>query len=440
MIKYSKDKYGFDIRGVIHIGAHHGQENVIYEELKIQNRIFFEPIKSNFDVLRKNISDDHILVNKALGNSNKQVKMFRENNNQGQSSSILKPKVIKNQYPWIKFESEEVVEMIKLDDVEFDRKKFNFINIDVQGYELEVFKGAQKTLDSVDYIISEINREELYENCTQIEELEEFLSKYNFKLVETNWGGGTWGDAIFIKNKDEKNNMETFEFKTFFEPYRDLIWKTGKSRYFFYEYIIKKLVSYDRPIFIVETGTMYSDLENNTGAFTLIFADLIKNWTGGKLITIDISEKHIEACKKITEKFSDVIQYVVSDSVAFLREMNDNEVNQIDLLYLDSWDFYAPDPVPSQLHHFLELNSVYDRLPSHVCIAVDDNLLPNHWLEWITYASDGSIINKERYEAGPHRIFGKGTLVDCYLMMNGWKRKDDFLNCDSYHLLSYQKI
>ena len=35
--------------------------------------------------------------------------------------------------------------------------------------------------------------------------------------------------------------MNNFEFETFFKPYKDLIWKTGKSRYFFYEYIIKKL-------------------------------------------------------------------------------------------------------------------------------------------------------------------------------------------------------
>ncbi len=234
--------------------------------------------------------------------------------------------------------------------------------------------------------------------------------------------------------------MNNFEFETFFKPYKDLIWKTRKSRYFFYEYIIKKLVSYNRPIFVVETGTMWSSLDDNMGAFTFIFADLIKNWTGGKLVTIDISEKNIESCKKTTEKFSDVIEYVVSDSVSYLKNMKDDDVNKIDLLYLDSWDFYPPDPIPSQLHHFLELTSVYERLSPKVCIAVDDNLLPNHWLEWITYASDGSIINKERYEAGSHRVFGKGTLVDCYLTMKGWTRNNDFLNHESINLLSYEKM
>ena len=78
--------------------------------------------------------------------------------------------------------------------------KYNFINIDVQGYELEVFKGSLRTLESIDYIISEVNRAELYENCTNVYELDNFLSLYGFKRVETSWEGVTWGDALYIKN------------------------------------------------------------------------------------------------------------------------------------------------------------------------------------------------------------------------------------------------
>ena len=201
MIKYSVDKYNFSIKGVIHIGAHYGQENNIYEDLGVENRIFFEPLKSNFKVLKENVSNKYTLINKALGNEEKSISMFVEKENEGQSSSILKPKVHKTQYPWVKFEEEEIVEMTTLDRVNFDREKFNFINIDTQGYELEVFKGAKETLKSIDYIISEINRDELYEGCAQVNELEDFLYTYNFKLVETNWGGGSWGDGIFVKIK-----------------------------------------------------------------------------------------------------------------------------------------------------------------------------------------------------------------------------------------------
>ncbi len=191
-------KHDLKINGVIHIGAHYGEENRIYEKLKLQNRMFFEPLKKNFEVLKSNISNFPIF-NLALGNETGQIKMFTESRNNGQSSSILKPKIHLNQYPHIVFDGEEVVEIIKLDDFDYDKEKFNFINIDVQGYELEVFKGAKKVLESIDYILSEVNNAEVYENCVNVSELDVFLSKFGFERVETNWEGGTWGDAFYIK-------------------------------------------------------------------------------------------------------------------------------------------------------------------------------------------------------------------------------------------------
>jgi hypothetical protein len=89
--------------------------------------------------------------------------------------------------------------MNKLDNISFDREYFNMINIDVQGYELEVFKGGVNTLETVDYIMTEVNRAEVYENCPLIEELDDFLNKFNFTRVETTWDGVTWGDALYIK-------------------------------------------------------------------------------------------------------------------------------------------------------------------------------------------------------------------------------------------------
>jgi hypothetical protein len=75
------------------------------------------------------------------------------------------------------------------------------INIDVQGYELEVFKGGKDFLNEVDYIITEVNRDEVYKGCAKIDELDSFLAPYGFNRVETTWDGGTWGDAFYIKTK-----------------------------------------------------------------------------------------------------------------------------------------------------------------------------------------------------------------------------------------------
>lgn len=193
-------KYNFNIKGVIHIGGHHGQEYDLYKTLNVPI-LFFEPITNSFNVLKNKINNDlNVLAFQcALGNENKTISMNVEIANNGQSSSILKPKKHLEQYPHITFDFTEEVSMFRLEDLDIDFSKYNFINIDVQGYELEVFKGTNTVLKNIDYIISEINRDEVYENCPYVDDLDKYLSQFNFKRVETNWAGDTWGDALYIK-------------------------------------------------------------------------------------------------------------------------------------------------------------------------------------------------------------------------------------------------
>ena len=195
------NKYNLNIKGVLHIGAHYGQEDSLYRSKNVQNIMYFEPLTTNFKVLESNVPKNTILHKIALGNEEKNVNMFVESSNTGMSSSILKPEHHLVQYPHIVFNEIEEVKMCKLDNIEFDRNDYNMINIDVQGYELEVFKGGEKTLEHIDYIFSEINNVHLYENGALLSELIDFLSKYNFKLVEESWDGVTWGDGFFIKIK-----------------------------------------------------------------------------------------------------------------------------------------------------------------------------------------------------------------------------------------------
>jgi FkbM family methyltransferase len=195
------NKYNIKPIGVIQIGAHYGQENKVYEKLNIKNRAFFEPIKSNFEVLKKSIGTEHLLFNFALGNTNSKMEMYVETANQGQSCSLLKPAIHTIQHPNIVFNNVEIVDVKRLDDVDLNIDDFNMIVIDVQGYELEVFKGSINTLEKIDVIISEINRDEVYENCVKIDELISFLSDYGFELKEHHWLGKTYGDGLFIKKK-----------------------------------------------------------------------------------------------------------------------------------------------------------------------------------------------------------------------------------------------
>lgn len=191
-------KYNIEIKGVIHIGAHFGEEYELYKSLNIKNLHFFEPVPSTFEILKNNVKDAK-LYNVALGNISGEIEMNIETANQGQSNSILEPDIHLKQYPHITFNNKIKVKINKLD--EFNISNCNIINIDVQGFELEVFKGSVNTLDKIDYIISEVNREEVYKNCANVHLLDKFLNKYNFKRMETNWEGVSWGDAFYQKQK-----------------------------------------------------------------------------------------------------------------------------------------------------------------------------------------------------------------------------------------------
>ena len=192
-----------DINGIIHIGAHYGEEIQEYVDNGIQKIIVFEPLARNFDVLYerlKGINADIEGHQIALG-SKKGTAVMHLSSNKYQSSSILKPKQHLELHPNVIFDGTEEVQVDILDN--YDIGNCNFINIDVQGYELEVFKGAKETLNKIDYVYCEVNRDQVYEDNALIEEIDEFLSKYEFERVETEWPASyyTWGDALYIKRK-----------------------------------------------------------------------------------------------------------------------------------------------------------------------------------------------------------------------------------------------
>jgi FkbM family methyltransferase len=196
-------KYNMSITGIIHIGAHYGEELEEYSLNNIPSIVLFEPLTANFRVLEQRATQFNMNIighQVALGNGSGKVEMFLSSNQQ-ESSSILKPKIHLDQYPNITFNETEAVILSKLDD--YNYKDYNFINMDVQGYELEVLKGSTETLKFVDYVYCEVNRDEVYENNALVEQLDEFLKPYNFNRVETEWVGDTWGDALYIKSKNE---------------------------------------------------------------------------------------------------------------------------------------------------------------------------------------------------------------------------------------------
>jgi len=196
------EKHCKDIKGVLHIGAHYGEEEPIFSALGIGNQAFFEPVLAAFVVMRLTTGGGHPYFNVALGNINGSVPMFVDTAN-GQSSSILKPKMHLIHYPDVHFDKTVTAQVRRLDDMIFegllDPNLYDFMLIDVQGYELEVLRGAEEFINyNAKYIFCEVNRSQLYENGCLIEEIDAFLSQFD-RVETTPWNEYDWGDALYIR-------------------------------------------------------------------------------------------------------------------------------------------------------------------------------------------------------------------------------------------------
>ena len=205
-IKELQEKYNPEFTGVVHVGGHFGEEYEDYLSVGITDQVWIEPCSDAFNILRKKLgaTDGVLIFNCACGEQVRDGNMFVAPSNEGQSNSLLTPDKHLVQHPSVQFTEIEKVIITRLDYLPFDRSKYNFLAMDVQGYEGQVIKGAVETLKSIDYIYAEVNRDSTYMGNMLIEEIDDLLS--DFQRVETKWASAnlSWGDAFYIRKTKMK--------------------------------------------------------------------------------------------------------------------------------------------------------------------------------------------------------------------------------------------
>lgn len=198
-------RYNINPKGVLHVGANIGEEAPVYNELGIERQTWVEGNRSLLPKLKENVlvGPNKAVLEFLAGEEDKDV-IFHISNNAGQSSSVLELGTHRFAHPEVIYNRHEMAPMRRLDTF-FERHPeliadCDFLNIDVQGYELNVLKGMGDLLKQFKWAYLEVNKEELYEGCALVQELDMYLLGFGFKRVETLWCGNTgWGDALFIK-------------------------------------------------------------------------------------------------------------------------------------------------------------------------------------------------------------------------------------------------
>jgi len=193
-------KYQINFKGILHVGAHHCEELELYEKYIERNKILWiEGMSDKVDYCK--LLYPNLLIENAVISDKEETVNFNVSNN-GQSSSILEFGLHSLFHPHVHYINNFLVKTKELKNILCNYEiSFNFVNLDIQGVELKALKSMESYLDKIDYIYTEVNSDYVYKNCCLVSEIDDYLSTFGFKRVETKWAGECrWGDAFYVKN------------------------------------------------------------------------------------------------------------------------------------------------------------------------------------------------------------------------------------------------
>ena len=129
--------------------------------------IAFEPDKTHFECLQRNCTINCDPRMEAVGSQLQEVSLTKDNFTQAK-----------------RVDENGNIRMITLDHMEYE--DVDMIKIDVEGYEMEVLKGATKTLESVQYLMIELNNNTKKYGSNNIA-VEKFIGDLGFNVLMEHW-------------------------------------------------------------------------------------------------------------------------------------------------------------------------------------------------------------------------------------------------------------
>ena len=215
--------FGIRPNGVVHIGAHKAEEELLYKDCGWQSlpTYWIEAQKNLAEELSKRLDpQDNKVYWATVWNTDGEVMNLNITSN-SQSSSLLELGTHEITYPTITRETTNLVRTTRLDSLLREETEFDFINIDIQGTELQALDGMGQLLGKVKWIYAEVNKWDVYKNCTKVWDLDEFLGNWGFKRVHTRWiRNAGWGDALYGKQNEISLKLK---FKSLSLSFRNIL-------------------------------------------------------------------------------------------------------------------------------------------------------------------------------------------------------------------------
>ena len=202
---------------ILEVGANIGYYALLETKLAgPRGRLYaIEPSPYNFETLKKNLELNNVrnadIHQAAFGQIRTKAKFYVYDRSNLSS-------FIKREDMGMKCKEVEV-EIITLDDF-LRGKEVDFIRMDVEGYEKEILKGAEKALSEgkkPKYFFIEVHSELLHKKGSSAKEIFEFLAKYGYDIHKSFWRGRSDIAVESMKDQLAHPKLEVGYWETFFE-------------------------------------------------------------------------------------------------------------------------------------------------------------------------------------------------------------------------------
>ena len=188
--------------GVLHVGAHNAEESSEYQNNNWGHVVWVEAQPDLVHALKKRLpARGNSVIEAAVWNESG-VKLTFNIASNGESSSLLDLGSHAESYPSVRYIRSLSISTKRLDEIIPSVQFADFLNMDIQGVELKALEGLGSRLNEFKWVYTEVNKSEVYKNCTMIGDLDNYLARFGFKRVSTRWViGKGWGDALYTNHK-----------------------------------------------------------------------------------------------------------------------------------------------------------------------------------------------------------------------------------------------
>lgn len=202
-------RHGITVAGLIHLGAHEGEELADYARL---GRFPVTLIEAHPDTYRRleatvaampDVFPVHAAVTDRDGPVTFHISGYDECN------SVLPVATLGAIMPGAAEQGTIEVAGRSLDSLATEWRaqghkaaSANVVVCDIQGAELLALQGASSFLPQLEAVVLEVSFDELYEGCGQVEEIDQIMDDAGFTRVATasvqHW---SWGDALYVRRR-----------------------------------------------------------------------------------------------------------------------------------------------------------------------------------------------------------------------------------------------